>query len=362
VDDDLEQYRNELRKRSRPVSGHGAADAAAELARVADWCVENDVDQDTYGEGTFIEAFESRLATMFGHDAARFLPTGTMAQGVAMRIWCGAGGHFGMHPTCHLELHEQRAYSHLLGLRATLVGPTERPMLAEDLSAVTEPLDALIIELPTRENGGQLPSWQALVELCGLARERGTKLHLDGARVWEAQAGFERSFAEIGALFDSVYVSFYKGIGALPGSMLIGPADVIGQAKLWQRRMGGNLFTMVGNVASAAGRLDRQLTRFPQYLERARSLANALAGIDGLRVVPDPPQVDMMHLLFDRGVDDTLAARDRVAEDTGLWLFGGARADGLADRSRIELTVGEATLELDEAEIVAAFAALLAGL
>jgi len=356
--EDLTASRRELQRRSRLLCGQGGPGAVAELARVAEWCAERDVRQDVYGSGELVEGFEAKLAALFAKEAGRFLPSGTMAQGIAMRVWCGSGGHFGMHPTCHLELHEQRGYSHLFGLRATLVGPARRAMLAEDLAAIAEPLAALIVELPTRENGGQLPTWEQLVELCGLARERGTRLHLDGARVWEAQAAYQRPFSELAALFDSVYVSFYKGIGALSGAMLLGSSDFVKEARLWQRRMGGNLQTLLPNVASAASRLDERLTRFPAYRQRALSLAAALGGVTGLQVLPTPPQVNMFHVMLDLSPEDALRARDRVADETGLWLFGGARPTDLPEQARFELYVGEAAMALDDEEVARAFSAL----
>lgn len=358
MDDATRRQREALRKTSTPIHGAGPGGATAELERVAQWCAEQGVEQDVYGAGALIEEFEERVASLLGLEAARFLPSGTMAQGIAMRIWCGPGGHFGMHPTSHLELHEERGYAHLFGLRSTLVGPARRPMLARDLAACADPLDALLVELPTRENGGQLPSWDELVELCSLARERGMALHLDGARLWEAQAGYDLPFDQICGLFDSVYVSFYKGIGALSGAMLLGSAELISEAKLWQRRMGGNLYTLLPNVASAASRLEAQLERFPAYLARARSLARALSAVQGVRVLPEVPQVNMMHVHLDLSPDAALAARDRVAHETGLWLFGNAAATALPDRSRFELYVGEAAMAVEDEAVAAAFAAL----
>ena len=359
MNDEVVERRKALRRSSRPIHAHGTPDSVGDLARVAAWCAEHDVEQDVYGTGAAIQAFEAKLAALFGMESARFMPSGTMAQGIAMRLWCGVGGHFGMHPTSHLELHEQRGYSHLLGLRATLVGPAARVMLAADLAAVPEALAALVIELPTRENGGQLPSWDELVELCDLARGRGIKLHLDGARIWEAQAAFARPFDEIAALFDSVYVSFYKGIGALPGAMLLGPPAFIDEAALWQRRLGGNLYTLLPNVASAASQLDDRLARFPAHRERALRLAASLSDVPGVRLLPDPPHVSMMHVVLDLGPHDALEARDRVAESTGLWLFGGARPRDVPDESFFELSVGEAVMSVGDDEIAAAFRALL---
>lgn len=359
MDESRGKYRDELRARSRPIHADGPPRPAEELRLVAAWCEEHDVKQDAYGTGELIEDFEAKVRELLGMEAARFMPTGKTAQAAAMRTWCGAGGHFGMHPTCHLEHHEERGYAHLLGLRATLVGPSRREMLAQDLAAGGEPLDALIIELPTRENGGRLPAWPELVELCELARSRGTKLHLDGARLWEAQAAYDRPFSEICALFDSVYVSFYKGIRALSGAMLLGPRPFIDEAKLWQKRMGGTIYSVLPYVASAAMRLPERLPRIPLYRERALSLGEHLSPIKGLWVLPDPPQVNMMHLLLDLGPEEALAARDRVAEETGLWLFGSTRPLQVPGRSRFELYVGERALEVEPEEVARAFKLLL---
>jgi threonine aldolase len=355
---ELIDRRKALRNSCQEIHGSGTPDAAAEMVRTAAWCQENGVEQDVYGGGKLVEGFEAKIASLFGHERARFLPSGTMAQGIALRIWCGAGGHFGMHPSSHVEIHEERGYSHLLGLRATLVGDFDREMLPKHLAAVQEPLSALLMELPSRENGGRLPSWEELLELCALAKERGIRLHLDGARVWQAQVAYGRSFAEIGALFDSIYVSFYKDIGALSGAMLIGNGGFIDEAKLWQRRMGGTLYTLLPNIASAASRFDDQIAKLPGYREKAIELAQALSPIQGLQVLPDPPQTSMMHIVLNLDPDAALAARDRVAEETGLWLFGGGRPGPLPGFSRFELTVGEAAMQVSMEKVAAGFASL----
>lgn len=360
MDEELAARRRELRDRSRLVYGHGRSDAAGELRATGEWCAEHGISQDVYGAGEFIEGFERKVAGLFGVEAGRFMPSGTMAQGIAVRLWCGPGGHFGMHPTCHLELHEQRGYHHLFGLRATLIGPRHRPMLAEDLDAVKEPLALVIVELPTRENGGQLPGWDQLVALSEAVHSRGAGLHLDGARIWEARAGYDRPFDEIGSLFDSIYVSFYKGIGALPGSMLLGERSMIDEAIVWQRRMGGNLYTMLPNAASAARRLDERIEAMPGHVRHARAIAGGLGDVGGVRVIPDPPQVNMVHIELDLGPDEALAARDRVAEETGLWLFDGVGSHDAPGRVSFEFSVGEAAMAVPDDEIAAAFRLLMA--
>ena len=353
--------RDELRASSRSIHGHGAESVADALQRVADWCRDEDIAFDAYGDGELIQHFEGKVADLLGFPAARFMPSGTLAQQAALRIWVERSGinHVAMHPTSHLELHEQRGYSHLHGMKATLAGPAERPMLAENLEAIAEPLAALLVELPTREAGAQLPTWAELEEIKAAARDRKVKLHLDGARLWESGPAYGRSYAEICQGFDSVYVSFYKGIGALPGSMLLGPEDFIAESAVWQKRSGGNLFTLTPNVASAAMQLDQRLARMPDLLERAQSLAAVLTGIDGITVNPDPPHINMFHLYVDLPACEALVARDRVAAKLGLWTFGWAGPTDVPGRCRTEVYVGEAAAAVSDEDIAEAFQMLM---
>jgi threonine aldolase len=218
-----------LRKRCAiQVSGHLPTAPGEKLVRVGQWCREQGWEADRYGEGELIGAFERKVADRLGKPAAAFMPSGTMAQLIALRIWCDRVGsrRIAMHATSHLELHEEHAYAHLHGLDATLLGERERPTEARDLAAMLERAAApaaLLVELPAREIGGRLPAWQEVEALAALAHASGTKLHMDGARLWEAREYYApKSLAEVCAPFDSVYVSFYKGIGALAGAMLLG--------------------------------------------------------------------------------------------------------------------------------------------
>ncbi len=353
--------RHALRAASRLIHGHGEKTPAEVLADVAAWCADNNVTFDNYGSGELVESFESQVAERLGYEAARFMPSGTMAQQVALRVWSdGAGSRrVGMHPTAHLELHEERGYSHLHNLEATLVGPSNTPMLAEHLLAVPEKLAVLLTELPVREAGGQLPTWDQLEELKGAARQRGIPLHLDGARVWECAAGYGREYTEICAGFDSCYVSFYKGIGALPGAMLLGSNSFIEEATVWQKRSGGNLFTLTANVASAAMQWEERLERMPSYLERARRMAASVGAVEGVTVLPDPPHVNMMHVVIGLDPEQALQARDRVAEETKLWLFGWVRPADVPGQCRTEIYVGDPAMDVGDDELERAFTSLM---
>ena len=351
-----------LRRRCRiVVSGHGDEAPGAELARIADWCRKQGWHADRYGDGALIGAFEAKVAALLGKPAAVFMPSGTMAQQIALRIACDRAGNsrIAMHPTSHLELHEERGYARLHSLRASLLGERVRPTSARDLAALVETPAALLVELPAREIGGRLPPWPELCALSALARERGVWRHMDGARLWEAREYYApASHADVAAQFDSVYVSFYKGIGALAGAMLAGPEDFIAEARLWRRRHGGTLIQLHPLVASSAMRLDGQIARMPAYRSRALAFAAALAAVDGLNVVPQPPQVNLFHLHVEAPADALTAARDRIASEHGVWLANRFSTELTPGIAGAEIYVGDALLAVPESDDCALLAPL----
>jgi threonine aldolase len=218
---------------------------------------------------------------------------------------------------------------------------------------------ALLVELPQRDLGGAQPTWDDLQAQVEWAHARGAAAHLDGARLWESAAGYGRTPAEVGHAFDSVYVSFYKGIGALPGCCVAGDASLVAELREWRRRMGGTLSGMWPNAASAHTLLRPRLSRMGDYLAHAVAIADALREVDGVDVVPDPPQTPMMHLLL-RATPETLEAGvRRLALRRGLWTFPQAMTTGDPRRQRVELSVGDATCAWSPMEIAEAMAELV---
>ncbi len=331
---------------------------------MAEWCEAGHVDHDVYGEGELVQGFERKVAALLGQSAAVFMPSGVMAQLCALRVWTETARlpRFGMHPTSHLALHEEEAHAALLGLHAVPVGDRLRPLLATDLQACGQPLACLLVELPIREAGGQLPAWEELEALKAAARARGLPLHMDGARLWECGPFYARPYAEIAAGFDSVYVSVYKGIGGLAGAVLASGDDFIAQARRWRRRMGGTLVHLSPMVASAAMRLDARLALMPAVVARAGALAAALAPLAALRVNPAAPPTNMFHLYFDAPADVVLDVRDAVAARSGCWLFDRARPAEVPGFSLSELNIGDRLLAAELGRACAAFAELDAAL
>ncbi|MGH8971088.1 MAG: beta-eliminating lyase-related protein, partial [Actinomycetes bacterium] len=191
---------DELRARcTRHLSGHGRRAPAEVLAEIAEEVGE--VSPDRYGAGGVVAELELEMRELLGKPAAVFMPSGTMAQQIALRVHAERTGRRTVlwHPKCHLELHEGQALTRLHGLVGRPVGDPSRLVSTEDLQDVAEYAAVLLLELPQREIGGQLPSWDELVAQIELARSHGTALHLDGARLLECTPHYGRPPADIAA-------------------------------------------------------------------------------------------------------------------------------------------------------------------
>ncbi|MCK8498245.1 threonine aldolase family protein [Myxococcus fulvus] len=342
------------------VTGTIAPDPAAELIAIGEWMRRQGAGSDFYGQGELVESFEKKLATLLGFPAACYMPTGTMAQLIALRIYADARGNrnVGLHPSSHHVLHEDSSHIVLHQLRDVILSPWTRPLLARDVERSPDPLGTVSVELPVRWLGGQLQTWEQLQELKSTCREKNVKLHMDGARLWECQPFYDRPLADICRGFDSVYVSLYKHIGALSGAMLVGSEDFIREARLWRHRHGGNLYHHYPSVASAAMRLDGAIAGLPALFRRTKALSEALAADPRLTVQPRPIQTNMFRV-YVRGDAQAFSLRSLAqAKQSRIWLGGFAptRVPGIIDT---ELEVTEGLNDLSDAEIVSAYRRLL---
>lgn len=343
---------------TRFLAWHGPTRPAEALAAIP-----ADVEVDRYGAGGVVAELEAEVARLLGKPAAVFLPSGTMAQQSVLRVHADRRGRRTVlwHPHCHLDRHEDRAYQRLHGLVGRPVGALNRLLQRSDLDAVAETPAALLVELPQRDLGGDQPEWDDVLAQVDWAHERGAAAHLDGARIWESAAGYGKTVAEVAAPFDSVYVSFYKGVGALAGCAVAGEPDVLAEVREWRHRMGGTLYGLWPLAASALTNLRLRLPRMPDYLAHARAIADAVRDLPGVQVLPDPPRTSMLHLQLHADDEQLTAAVRRLATQEKLWTFPRWATTGLPGVARVELSVGDATMELSPAEVRDALAALVGG-
>jgi threonine aldolase len=338
-----------MRSARKGLGGRGYRSPAAMLGEIP-----TDIEFDIYGEGGVVTELESEVAGILGKPAAVYVPSGTMAQQIVLRVHADRRNRRTVlyHPQCHLAVHELGAAERLHGLHGRTVGDRNRVITIDDLRAgadghppVAEAPAALLLELPQRDLGGQLPAWDDLVAQVEWARSVGAAAHMDGARLWQCGSFYGRSLDAIAALFDTVYVSFYKDIGALAGAAVAGPADVIAEVREWRQRHGGTLFDLWPHAASALVNLRARLPRMAAYHEHALALALAVREVPGVQIVPEPPQASMFHLVLHRDPAALTAAALRLARDDGVWTwarFYGTEVPGIA---RAELSVGDATLD-----------------
>ncbi|MGW1878897.1 threonine aldolase family protein [Streptomyces sp. NPDC001975] len=355
------------RKAERVLARVGARASLRErLARLQEAAPEvYDLDEpaDLYGNGV-VEALEARVAALLGTEAAAFFPTGTMAQQVALRCWAARTGNptVALHALAHPKVHERNAFREVAGLRTVRVTTEPRLPTAQEIRGFEEPFGALMLELPLRDAGYVLPSWEELTEVVEAARERDAVVHFDGARLWESTVHFGRPLHEIADLADSVYVSFYKSLEGFGGAALAGPKTLVEEAKTWRHRYGGTVFQQFPTALAALAGLERELPRLPDFVRHARVVAAALregfaeAGLPWARVFPEEPHTHQFQVWLPYDGDVLLEAAVRQAEETGTYLFSGpweATGPGLATT---EVTVTAAGLEWTAAEVRAAVA------
>ncbi|MEV3856819.1 beta-eliminating lyase-related protein [Streptomyces sp. NPDC050095] len=335
----------------------------AQLAQEAREVADPEADIDLYGNG-IVADLEAKVAGLLGKEAAAFFPTGTMAQQVALRCWAGRTGNatVALHPLGHPEVHEREALTTVSGLRT--VHPTTEPRLptADEVHALDEPFGTLMLELPLRDAGFVLPTWEELEEVCEAARARDAVVHFDGARLWECTTHFGRPLDEIAALADSVYVSFYKSLGGISGAVLAGPQTMIDEARAWRHRYGGQVFQQFPAAIAALAGLQRELPRLPEYVAHARVVAQALrdgfaqAGVPFFRVHPEAPHTHQFQVWLAQDAQVLTQAAVEQAEETKTSLFGRWFADGPPGLAVTEVTVGGPGLSWSADDVRAAVA------
>ncbi|HXH78536.1 threonine aldolase family protein [Nocardioides sp.] len=359
--DHLTRFRGLTAACDATVFWHPVETPGAALRRLADLADELDVSWDQYGARGPVAMLEEQLEALFGKPAA-FFPSGVMAQQSALRVWCDRSGtsRVAMPDLSHLLVHEQDGPRRLHGFQVEHLTTGAEVATAEALHGVVGRLGAALVELPLRDAGCLLPTWQELTDLSAAARHRGVPLHVDGARIWESQPFWGTSLAEIAALSDSMYVSFYKGLRGIAGAALIGSEDFLAEARVWRTRMGGTLYRSTPEALAALLGLRELLPRMGECLAWARTLA---AELPALGIIANPAQPHTpTFLLHADGTDDAVnerllgvMERERLRM-TGLW-----RASREPGRVMTEVAVSTPALDHEPQRIAQLLAEVAVG-
>jgi len=265
---------------TRPTAAMRAAMAAAEVG------------DDVYGEDPTVLALQERVAGMFGHEAALFTPTGSMANVLAVRALVAPGQEVLCDSSAHIVRAELGAHGAFSGItmrtwtgdRGQIDLPMVQRLFAPDLGPFFVPTAAISVENTHNFAGGAVLPLDDLRALRTYADGVGARVHLDGARIWNAHMATGVPLADYGAVADVLAVCLSKGLGAPVGSLLVGPTDLVAEARIWRKRMGGGMRQAGILAAGGLHALDHHVERLADDHARARLLADACgtdpAGVD----------------------------------------------------------------------------------
>jgi threonine aldolase len=332
--------------------GEATMKARGEMLCIPDSPIEGDM----YGMSATKTSFETHIAKLIGKENGLFFSTGIQAQLAALKIYCESAKKSlaAWHISCHLELAEQNAYRELYQLDRVLLGsvPNELPTVEEirkviDLPEAERPA-VIVVELPNRVLACETYTFEQLQEISAACKAASVAFHMDGARLWEIEPWYQatagKTFVDLGALFDSVYVSMYKGLGGATGAFLLSnDSAFIDEAKLWQRRAGGNAFSSSYYWIDCQRGFNERIGTFASKREKIIAIAEktkkataAYKAEDGASVVqfrPTTPNCCTTHVIFHGFTNDELiAARDKVQEDTNVQVFTFLRPKLSAER------------------------------
>lgn len=286
-----------------------------------------EVGDDMVGEDPTVNALEARIAKMFGKQAAVFACSGTQSNQMAVWAHCGRGDELLIEAGGHIANYEAGAPAALSGVSIrTIVGEAGR-LDVEHLAGQPRggdqhfaPTRLVCLENTTNLGGGRAYPLDQLQRVCKWARDAGLRLHMDGARIFNACIARGYSPQQIGDCVDTVSVCFSKGLGCPMGSILIGDQTVIARARQARKLFGGAL-RQAGIVAAAAlHALDHHVDRLAEDHAHAKRLAEGIAAIDGIRADPESVETNLVYFDIDPEWGDALTFSQRL-EDQQVKMY-----------------------------------------
>jgi len=287
-----------------------------------------------------------RVADLLGHEAAVFLPSGTMCNHIGLRLHIRPGGdEIILHRSAHPIMAESGSPAALTGAMVNPLDSDDGTFTAEQVRGALrqvgnryQPVSRLVhVEQTTNLMGGRVWRFEQLEAVLGVAAEHGLRTHLDGARLMNAVVAGGVSARDWASLFDTAWIDFTKGLGAPLGACLAGSTELIEEAWRWKQMMGGSMRQAGIVAAGALYALDHNVERLADDHALARTLADRLAEIPGVRL--DPGLVETNIVVF--GVDDAFA----VSEALGAYDVWIGALDATTMRAVTHLDVDPAGVE-----------------
>jgi threonine aldolase len=260
-----------------------------------------EVGDDVYGEDPTVNELQARAAELLGKEASIFVPSGTMANQIALLCHCERGDEVLAGEGSHCILYESGAGSAWAGVGFVALGGGGLFDAQQVLAAIKPPDDhyprtrLVVIENTHNRSGGRIFPQTEVEAIAAAAHKRGLGVHLDGARIWNVAVATGAAPARLAAPADSVSACFSKGLGAPVGSVLAGSRAFVTRAHRFRKMLGGGM-RQVGVLASAAlYALDHHRDRLATDHENARSLAEGLAAIPGFVCAPHAVETNIVN-------------------------------------------------------------------
>ena len=292
-----------------------------------------EVGDDVYGEDPTVNRLQKRAAEILGKEASLFVPTGCMGNLICIKSWTHHGNEVICEERSHVNLYELASMSAIAGcMPRTTCGGDDGILTWKQIEAVVRPKiyydsqTALVcLENTSNMTGGTVYPTERVNDICDHAHALGLKVHLDGARIFNAAVALGDDVARMTQKVDSVMFCLSKGLGAPVGSMIAGSKEFIERARIYRKMFGGGM-RQVG-VLAAAGMiaLEKSPSRLHEDHENASRLAQGIAAIPGLQI--DPASVKSNIVIFDctgSGMNavelcDALHGKGVWAQDTALY-------------------------------------------
>ncbi|HUU45112.1 MAG TPA: GntG family PLP-dependent aldolase [Acidobacteriota bacterium] len=298
------------------------------------------VGDDVFEDDPTVNELQAKVAGMFGVEAALFVPSGSMGNQVCLYTHSKPGYELICDDNAHIDWYEvaaPAALSRLLMRPIPSNGGVPDPDLIE---AAIRPVNIhspetgiISVENTHNRHGGVIVPLAIMRRIAAIGAKHNVKCHLDGARIWNAHAATGVPLADWVVGFDSVSVCFSKGLGAPIGSAILGTREFVTRARRTRKMFGGGM-RQVGIIAAAAiWAIDHQLPKLGEDHRRARRLAEQIARVPGVRLIPDPPPTNIVVIDVSERKIDTEKALARMKEQGVLIVpFGPGRLRAVANR------------------------------